>query len=122
MSMSNQNYRDSDPPTSKAAALSIAPVQLSMMQQLIGAYLVDWEHERYGLTDDQAANISGLNYVTGYWKRCSDLRREKLIKPMFDRDGVLITRYSRRSGRKVQVCQITGKGKAMAEALRDAKR
>lgn len=113
--MSDQNYRNTDPPTSKAAGESID--KEGMCVQLLLAYLDDYEGEDRGLTDEQAAKRSGLDRTPCPWRRCSDLRKDKFILPFTDRDGVLVERYSRTTGRKRMVCKITGLGKAYAKSV-----
>lgn len=102
-------------------------VRLNQRMRLLNAYSsfkgnrrysYDWEPSGM-LTDEIAARIAGLGH-TGYWKRCSELRRDGLIKPVVNKHGKLLTRRSK-SGVQVMLCKITGDGiKALRETIQDA--
>ena len=62
--------RASDPPTSRAAAASLAGTD-TILADLLSAYRAAGSS---GLTDEEAALAAGLDPRSGAWKRCSDLR------------------------------------------------
>ena len=60
-------------------------------------------------TDDEAGTQAGLAH-TGYWKRCSDLRKANIIEPTGE------TRAGR-SGEQQQVCRLTAFGSILVNTL-----
>lgn len=92
-----RNARLSDPNTSKAAQHAI---------KLTNALKILRVFARVGMaTDEQASRLAGINQG---WKRCSDLRRDGYIAPVYE-DDVLVTKRSS-AGVDVMVCRITDKG------------
>lgn len=91
-------FRASDPTTSQQGAAHIRPKTGSQMNMLLAAYR---KHPIYGLTDEEASTLAGLN--NGGWKRCSDLRRLGFIEPTGETRPAL-------SGVQQRVCRITGEG------------
>ena len=87
--------RRNDPNTSKSAAR-----RLRSGTQLARLAVVYRNSE--GLTDDEAGTLAGLAQ-SGYWKRCSDLRKANIIEPTGD------TRAGR-SGEQQRVCRLTAFG------------
>lgn len=87
--------RKRDPYTSKLAGEHAAARANTFQDRLLSAYQAYPE----GLTDEEAGRISGLEN-TGYWKRCSDLRRKRLIEPT----GTF--RVSPNTGEPQRVCRI----------------
>ena len=70
-----QNARRTDPDTSKAAAASLGD-----MDTLFAVLLEAYRNAPGGLTDEEAASLSGITYDQSR-KRCSDLRRDGKIVP-----------------------------------------
>jgi len=70
-----QNARRTDPATSKAAAASLGD-----MDTIFAALLSAYRSSPNGLTDEEAAERSGVTYDQAR-KRCSDLRRDGRIVP-----------------------------------------
>lgn len=101
MKDARKNARATDPETSKAAAASIRTG--SHKQLLLEAYRAAGYK---GLTDEEAAERAGLTR-TGYWKRCSDLRRDGFIVPRTYDDGDIMTRIVM-SGQWAMVCVYAG--------------
>ena len=102
--------RTDDPPTSKAGAKSVKIRANSQMAQLLVIYLMSFD--RFQLTDDQAAEASGLLAKAGccWWKRCSDLRALGLIEPT----GAAISPLT---GEERMTCEITKAGIDLAHTL-----
>lgn len=104
--------RRTDPETSHAAARSIEVTAKNMRGKLLAAYGTAIAEYRYnGLTDEQAQQISGLSPLSGFWKRCSELRNGGYI----ERTGA--TRKGSR-GMEQMVCRITEKGTAALNKIR----
>lgn len=89
--------RRGDPSTSKRAAASPARQRRAGSQALrlleayrrIADYRVtddrtDPHPAEYGLTDSEARAIAGISARSCYWKRCSELRAEGLIRPVLE--------------------------------------
>ena len=105
--------RSSDPVTSKVGA-HVAKLRAGTHKHLLlRAYLT----QPRGLTDEEAAEACDLLSV-GYWKRCSDLRNDGLLKPVLDADGKPLTRLSR-NGVTNMVCRITDRGLATLAAMKE---
>lgn len=90
--MTTGNARASDPVTSRIAAVTVTAAA-GQAVALLNAYR---QAGHDGLTDEEAASAAGLR-LTGYWKRCSDLRRLGCIVP----NG---TTRKQTSGRLAIVC------------------
>ena len=93
--------RETDPGTSKAAARAMQPEALRT--RLLRTYNTRLAGFKGGLTDDEAGYQA--NVRSGWWKRCSDLRKAGLIV-----DTGL--RRSSDSGHPQMVCAITDEGRA----------
>jgi hypothetical protein len=106
--------RTDDPPTSKAGAKSVKIRANSQMAQLLVIYLMAFD--RFKLTDDQAADESGLLAKAGccWWKRCSDLRALGLIE-------AIGTGISPLTGEDRMTCEITEAGMVLARKLLETK-
>jgi hypothetical protein len=106
--------RTDDPPTSKAGAKSVKIRANSQMAQLLVIYLMAFD--RFKLTDDQAADESGLLAKAGccWWKRCSDLRALGLIEATG-------TGISPLTGEDRMTCEITEAGMVLARKLLETK-
>jgi hypothetical protein len=106
--------RTDDPPTSKAGAKSVKIRANSQMAQLLVTYLMAFD--RFKLTDDQAAEASGLLSKAGccWWKRCSDLRALGLIESVG-------TGISPLTGEERMTCEITQAGMNLAHTLLENK-
>jgi hypothetical protein len=67
-----------------------------------------------GLIDEQAAAYADLLF-TGYWKRCSELRRKGFIEPVYvPGQGLPLSREAA-SGKEAQICKITTVGRLELE-------
>jgi len=110
----NHLTRRDDPPTSKAGAKSVKIRATSQMAQLLVTYLMAFD--RFKLTDDQAAEASGLLSKAGccWWKRCSDLRALGLIESVG-------TGVSPLTGEERMTCEITQAGMNLAYTLLENK-
>lgn len=95
--------RTSDPYTSHRGAVDVAGRAPSQKERLLAVYA---QHPD-GLTADEAGELAGL-LRTGYWKRCSDLASEGLIRPLM-RDGQPVLRKGH-AGSDQQVRIITDLG------------
>lgn len=81
-------------------------------------YSYDWEPAGL-LTDELAAGLAGLGH-TGYWKRCSELRRDGFIQVVKNKNGAVLTRKAK-SGVQVMLCKVTLEGvKELRKNLQDA--
>lgn len=98
--------RKKDPPTSKLAAQNVVRRAKSQAARLLIVYAECCD----GLTDDEAADKSGLLTKIGacWWRRCSDLRQNQLITPVG-------TRVSRLTNEERMVCVITDAGRKLVE-------
>ena len=95
----NTHCRRSDPPTSRAAAASVADAG-SHCRLLMAGYSAALPG---GLTDEEAARRCGVDPLREGGKRCSDLRRLGLIAPTGEtRPGS--------SGRRRMVCVAVQRG------------
>lgn len=93
--------RTTDPVTSNDAIGVVLPRAGSQQKKLLLAYA----SRPMGLTNEEAADIAGLNVVgCCYWKRCGELARAGLIT------YIGVTRKAS-SGADQQVHAITEKGK-----------
>ena len=94
--------RPHGPLTSAMAGANVQMRVGSQRWQLLAKYA---EHRLLGLTDEQAGMFTGLADKPGccYWKRCSELRDMKMIKPTGEK------RMSR-AGEFQRVCVITAEG------------
>lgn len=104
--------RASDPVTSHAAAEAASYKAGSHKARLLDAY----HQSATPLTDREAAVIAGLE-ETGYWKRCSDLRNDKMIAPVKASDGTLEVRYYK--GVPQMVCDITADGMKAVGSMKE---
>lgn len=96
--------RDKDPDTSKQAATAMVLRAGTQATRLAIAY-----RDGGPMTDDEAGHAAGLSH-TGYWKRCSDLRRGNIIEPTGEtRPG--------RSGELQRVCRLTAFGVSVTANL-----
>lgn len=93
--------RTTDPSTSNDGIHDVLPRAGSQQYKLLLAY----GSRPLGLTNEEAAEIAGLN-VPGccWWKRCSDLLQAGLIEDTF-------TERTASTGSAQRVCAITEKGK-----------
>ena len=90
--------RHTDPQTSKDAASLVRPG--TMRAKLLEAH--SWNQK--GLTDEEAAEVSGLSLTSEYATRCSELLRAGLLEDAgFTRTGA--------SGMARMVRRITPEGK-----------
>ena len=105
--MTDNKARVSDPQTSKAGAESVKVTAKSQAAKLLMAH---YRHPD-GLTDEEAADIAGLNPRSEYRTRCSTLRNMGLL------DDTLFTRQSS-MGRQNIVRIITPAGKALIKNLK----
>ena len=99
-------FRATDPATSRQGAQHIRLKVGSQLAQLLHVYCHPSAQD--GLTDDEAGTAT---QITGYWKRCSDLRTRGLIAPTGE------TRQGR-AGTPQRVCRITEAGLAEHGKLR----
>lgn len=106
--------RSTDPETSTAGAVSVCARAGSQKHRLLTVFAGPFADRHNGLTDYEAAGYAGLlsSRSLGYWKRCSDLRREGLIVPTGE------TRRSPDTGELVRVCEITDLGRRVLEEAR----
>ena len=115
-----QNYRNTDPETSKTAGKSAGIRAGSQRHTILLAYFAESQRQEFptlGLTDEEAGNISGLSRKTEccYWKRCSELRELGLIIPNGEKRNS--------SANELQmVCIITNSGIALLEKIAQAGR
>jgi hypothetical protein len=95
-------FRSTDPATSRQGAQDVLPRRDSQQGQLLRVY---GENRIYGLTDEQAGNLSGLAQKPKccYWKRCSELRQKGLIE---DTGQEALSS----AGSSMMVCRLTAKG------------
>jgi hypothetical protein len=95
-------FRSTDPATSRQGAQDVLPRRDSQQGQLLRVY---GENRIYGLTDEQAGNLSGLAQKPKccYWKRCSELRQKGLIE---DTGNEALSS----AGSSMMVCRLTAKG------------
>lgn len=95
-----QAVRNSDPQTSVKGAVSVVVRKGSQKNRLLAVYAL-----YYGITDEEAGDISGLSKKPRccYWKRCSELRQEGLIKPTGKT-------WKSSCGEDMQTCEITPAG------------
>ena len=100
--------RGGDVATSRAPLPNLAVRAGSQRHKLLKQYSA----APYGLTDEQAGQVSGLSELPRccYWKRCSELRQAGFIVPTG------ITRLSA-AGEAQQVCAITEAGRIALAAL-----
>ena len=68
--------RRNDHKTSKAGAQDVAYRAGSQKDKLLNAYRTAYPA---GLTDEEAAIAAGLSLRSCFWKRCSELRQDRLI-------------------------------------------
>ena len=100
--MAKKNARNSDPATSKEAAETVDA--RSQMLLLLEAFA--WADS----TDAEAAErAEGVDPWSGWWKRCSDLRREGWIEWVYDENGNLVRRKGK-TGRSQGVSRVTNAG------------
>jgi len=83
---------------------------------MMGRLLLVYSEALAGLTDEEAARLAKLSASSGYWKRCSDLRRFGLIEHMEDDSGAKIMRTGV-AGVHRAVCRITPEGRSVAGGL-----
>jgi hypothetical protein len=69
--------RAADPATSHQAGHEVRDSRKTLARALLAAYRDAYPR---GLTAEEAATAAGVLH-TGYWKRCSDLRKSALIVP-----------------------------------------
>jgi hypothetical protein len=95
-------FRSTDPATSRQGAQDVLPRRDSQQGQLLRVY---GENRIYGLTDEQAGDLSGLAQKPKccYWKRCSELRQKGLIE---DTGQEALSS----AGSSMMVCRLTAKG------------
>jgi hypothetical protein len=95
-------FRSTDPATSRQGAQDVLPRRDSQQGQLLRVY---GENRIYGLTDEQAGDLSGLAQKPKccYWKRCSELRQKGLIQ---DTGQEALSS----AGSSMMVCRLTAKG------------
>jgi len=95
-------FRSTDPATSRQGAQDVLPRRDSQQGQLLRVY---GENRIYGLTDEQAGDLSGLAKKPKccYWKRCSELRQKGLIE---DTGQEALSS----AGSSMMVCRLTAKG------------
>jgi hypothetical protein len=95
-------FRSTDPATSRQGAQNVLPRRDSQQGQLLRVY---GENRIYGLTDEQAGDLSGLAQKPKccYWKRCSELRQKGLIE---DTGNEAMSS----AGSSMMVCRLTAKG------------
>jgi hypothetical protein len=98
--------RSSDPDTSRDAAQQVRYRAGSQVMRLLDAFA---RAGRMGLTDEQAADVTGLsaNRAACWWRRCSDLRDA----------GYIVDTGERRmgmAGAPRMVCAITDTGYRVA--------
>lgn len=105
--MTNNKARNSDPATSKAAAESVKVTAKSQAAKLLMAHY----RNPQGLTDEEAAEIAGLNPRSEFRTRCSSLRNMGLL------DDTLFTRQSS-MGRQNVVRVITQQGIDLVKRLK----
>ena len=100
--------RNGDATTSRAPLPSLAIRAGSQRHKLLKQYGA----APYGLTDEQAGQVSGLADLPRccYWKRCSELRQAGFIAPTG------ITRLST-ADEAQQVCAITEAGRNILNTL-----
>lgn len=94
-----KDARTTDPQTSRAAAHS---PKLHVRWGTYTSRLLAQYYSRGKLTDEQAGRLALLEHA-GYWKRCADLRRLKLIRDTGE------TRVGD-TGQSQMLCEITGLG------------
>ena len=109
-----------DPPTSTAAAASIAPIVRGLRLRILGAY--NREHDQrqdyhVGLTAEEAGIWAGLELYQAR-RRVTELRNLGYLKPCYTDDGYL-TRPGA-SGRNALVLKITPSGREAFELARRA--
>lgn len=68
--------RKTDPATSKAGASDVAYRSGTQKAKLLQAYAQAGDR---GLTDEEAAELAGLNMRSCFWKRCGELRQDGYI-------------------------------------------
>lgn len=93
------SFRRTDPATSRQGAVAMPKAWNTHAARLLAAYAST--DAVNGLTDEEACTLTGLE--RGGWKRCSDLRRQGLIR------ATMLTRPAS-SGLEQQVCEITRAG------------
>jgi hypothetical protein len=95
-------FRSTDPATSRQGAQDVLPRRDSQQGQLLRVY---GENRIYGLTDEQAGDLSGLAQKPKccYWKRCSELRQKGLIE---DTGQEAMSS----AGSSMMICRLTEKG------------
>lgn len=104
--MTNGKARNDDPLTSKMGADS---VKISAKSQAAKLLLAHYRNQQ-GLTDEEAADIAGLNLRSEYRTRCSTLRNLGYL------DDTLFTRTSS-MGRQNTIRIITPAGKELVKRL-----
>ena len=100
-------FRNSDPATSKKAAVGASKRAPSQQTVLLKAY-----RGGRGLTDEEAGVITGLAFKPKccYWKRCSELRTMGFIVTTGD--------FAKSSAGELQrICKITALGQAHLQTL-----
>jgi hypothetical protein len=108
------NARTDDPPTSKQAAHSISVSVGAKKRILLELF---YEAGEEGMADFEAAErADGIanDESGGWWKRCSDLRRDGLIRPFGD-----VTKTNPHTGMQVMISVITDDGRDMVARSRD---
>jgi hypothetical protein len=83
----------------------------SQLHRLLVAYGI---HSSIGLTDEEAAGRAGL-LKSCYWKRCGELRDDKLIKVLY-KDGLPVARLGSAGTNRAVSC-ITDAGRAYLRQL-----
>lgn len=88
-------------------------VGISQCKKILVTYL------KRNRTDDEAAKAARLYVVDCcYWKRCRDLRKAGWITWVVGPNGRKVKRKSSTTGHKRGVCELTPKGRRLAEALK----
>jgi len=101
-------FRSSDPTTSRDGAKHVMIRRTGQLAKLLLCYA----DSQIGMTDEEAGIRTGMASIgTGYWKRCSDLRRLGLI------EYTGTTRLTS-AGTPAMVCTVTAYGIAEAHRLR----
>ena len=110
-----QNYRNTDPETSKTAGKSAGIRAGSQRHSILLAYFAESQRQEFptlGLTDEEAGNVSGLSQKPKccYWKRCSELRELGLIIPNGEKRNSSVNELQ-------MVCIITNTGISMLKKI-----
>lgn len=109
------NARTDDPPTSRQAAHAAISISAAAKKRVLLELF--FEAGENGLADyeaaERASDVSD-DESGGWWKRCSDLRRDGLIRPFGD-----VTKTNPNTGMQVMVSVITDDGRNMVARSRD---